>query len=98
MKIINKKKGRPAKINFPITKPVEVPENWVKNLNAYTSYWKKKGFKFQIAEESGKFYIVPVDTVAEGEDLYCFCANGGREGLNGICTKCGNHVAIPRQN
>lgn len=98
MKIIKKKRGRPSRIAFPITEPVQVPDKWVKNIHAYTAYWKKKGFKFQIAEESGKFYIVPVDTVAEGEDLYCFCANGGREGLNGICTKCGNHVAIPRQN
>jgi hypothetical protein len=30
---------------------------------------------------------------SQSEDIYCFCANGGREGLNGICTNCGNYVA-----
>ena len=33
------------------------------------------------------------DTVAEVREIYCFCANGGREGLHGICTNCGNHIA-----
>lgn len=34
-----------------------------------------------------------VDTVAEEDELLCFCANGGREGLHGICTNCGNYIA-----
>lgn len=59
MKIIKKKRGRPSRIAFPIIEPVEVPENWKKNVNAYTSYWKKKGFRFQLAEENGKLYLVP---------------------------------------
>lgn len=38
-----------------------------------------------------------VDTNAEGEELLCFCANGGREGLHGICTNCGNYVGSSRE-
>jgi hypothetical protein len=36
-------------------------------------------------------------TNAEGEELLCFCANGGREGLHGICTNCGNYVGSSRE-
>jgi hypothetical protein len=38
-----------------------------------------------------------VGTNAEGEELLCFCANGGREGLHGICTNCGNYVGSSRE-
>lgn len=37
------------------------------------------------------------DTNAEGEELLCFCANGGREGLRGVCTNCGNYVGSSRE-
>lgn len=59
MKIVRKKAGRPSRIAFPITKPVLVPDNWKKNVNAYTSYWKKKGFDFDLAEEDGKLFLIP---------------------------------------
>lgn len=59
MKIIKKKRGRPSRIAFPITEPVQVPDNWTKNIKAYTAYWRKKGYEFDIGEENGKLFLVP---------------------------------------
>lgn len=51
---------------------------------------EEKGATEQLGNEA-------VDTNAEGEELLCFCANGGREGLHGICTNCGNYVGSSRE-
>lgn len=59
MKIRKSTPGRKPKIQFPITQVVQVPDNWTKNINAYTAYWRKKGYEFDIGEENGKLFLVP---------------------------------------